>query len=179
MHKEGFMVWLTGLSGAGKTTIAQQVAQALKAQGLAVEILDGDVMREKLTKELGFSRKDREENLRRIAFVAHLLMRHGVIVLVAAVSPYRHVREEARQKVGRFVEVFVNAPLEVCQMRDPKGIYQRAKKGELSQISGLDDIYEPPLSPDVVCRTDQETPDESASKVMQALERLGYLPQSA
>jgi len=106
-------------------------------------------------------------------------MRHGVIVLVAAVSPYRHIREEVRQKVGRFVEVFVDAPLEVCQIRDPKGIYKRAKKGELSQISGLDDIYEPPLSPEVVCQTDRETPHESATKVMQVLERLGYLSQSA
>lgn len=173
MH-EGFMVWFTGLSGAGKTTIAQNVAQKLKENGLAVEILDGDIFREQLTKELGFSRKDREENLRRIAFVAHLLMRNGVVVLVAAISPYRHIREEIRLNVGRFVEVYVNAPLGICQARDPKGIYSRAKKGELSQISGIDDIYEPPLSPEVECHTDQESPEESAAKVIQAIKALGY-----
>ena len=125
MKQRGVTIWLTGLSGAGKTTITQALEQKLLAEGYDIEVLDGDVVRTNLTKGLGFSKADRDENIRRIGFVAHLLTRHGVIVLVSAISPYREIREEVKQKIGNFVEVFVNAPLNVCEERDVKGLYQQ------------------------------------------------------
>jgi adenylylsulfate kinase len=171
----GVTVWFTGLSASGKTTISQAVADALRARGYRVETLDGDVVRQNLTKGLGFSKEGRDENIRRIGFVAHLLSRNGVIAVVAAISPYREIRDEVRARIGRFVEVFANAPLEVCEQRDPKGLYRKARAGELKGFTGIDDPYEAPLAPEVECRTDLETVEESVAKVLRALEAYGYV----
>lgn len=178
MKQRGVTIWFTGLSGAGKTTICGAVAQALRSQGYQLEILDGDVVRTNLTKGLGFSKEDRDENIRRIGFVSHLLTRNGVIVLVSAISPYREMREEVRQRIGNFVEVYVNAPLAVCEQRDVKGLYKRARSGEIKHFTGIDDPYEPPLNPDVECRTDQEDELESVAKVLSQLQELGYLAEA-
>ena len=167
----GLTVWLTGLSGAGKSTIGNAVHRELMTEGYLTEILDGDVVREHLGKGLGFSREDRDENIRRIGFVAKLLTRNGVIVLVAAISPYRDLRDEVRSAVGRFLEVYVNAPLSTCERRDPKGLYRKARRGDLERFTGIDDPYEPPIRPEVECRTDRETIDESVSKVLSAIHR--------
>mgnify|MGYP000934534614 CR=1 FL=1 len=172
----GLTVWFTGLSGAGKTTISHAVHAELAAQGYRTELLDGDVIRQHLSKGLGFSRQDRDENIRRIGFVANLLTRHGVIVLVAAISPYREARDDVRSTVGRFVEVFVNAPVSVCEARDPKGLYRKARAGELRSFTGVDDPYEAPDHPEIECRTDRESLDECVSKVLRAI--LGALGAS-
>lgn len=179
MDSRGVTLWFTGLSGAGKTTISRAVEQELRKRGCKVEILDGDIVRENLTKGLGFSKEDRDTNIRRIGFVAQLLTRNGVIVLVSAISPYRAVREEVRQQIGDFVEVFVNAPLAVCEERDVKGLYQRARAGEIKMFTGIDDPYEPPVNPEVECQTNLETLEESVAKVLTKLEELGYLPLPA
>lgn len=178
MKQRGVTVWFTGLSGAGKTTITRALTDQLLTQGYALEVLDGDVVRTNLTKGLGFSKEDRDENIRRIGFVANLLTRHGVIVLVSAISPYRAIREEVRQKIGDFVEVFVNAPLTVCEQRDVKGLYQRARAGEIKAFTGISDPYEPPLQAEVECRTDLEALEESVAKVWRKLEELNYLSSS-
>jgi len=175
MDSRGVTLWFTGLSGAGKTTISRAVEQKLRQRGCKVEILDGDIVRENLTKGLGFSKEDRDTNIRRIGFVAQLLTRNGVIVLVSAISPYRSIREEVRHQINDFVEVFVNAPLAVCEERDVKGLYQRARAGEIKMFTGIDDPYEPPLNPEVECQTNLETLDESVAKVLAKLEELGYL----
>jgi bifunctional enzyme CysN/CysC len=167
----GLTVWLTGLSSAGKTTISQAVYEKLWARGYRVEWLDGDVVRQHLSKGLGFSKEDRDENIRRIGFVADLLTRNGVIVLVAAISPYRAIRDEMRAQIGSFLEVYVQAPLELCEQRDLKGIYRRARAGEIHGVTGVDDPYEPPIAPEVECHTDRETLSESAGKVVEAVER--------
>ncbi|WP_457637196.1 adenylyl-sulfate kinase [Oceanithermus sp.] len=174
-EQKGVTVWFTGLSGAGKTTLARAVYDELKARGYKVEILDGDVVRQYLTKGLGFSKEDRDENIRRIGFVAHLLTRNGVIVLVAAISPYRKTREEVRQKIGDFIEVYVNAPLEVCEQRDVKGLYKKARAGEIKNFTGISDPYEPPPNPEVECRTDLESKDESITKILYKLQELNYI----
>lgn len=179
MGQRGVTVWFTGLSGAGKTTICQAVEKELRAQGHQIEVLDGDIVRENLTKGLGFSKEDRDENIRRIGFVAHLLTRNGVVVLVSAISPYRTAREEVRQTIGDFVEVYVSTPLEVCEQRDVKGLYKRARAGQIKQFTGIDDPYEPPLNPEVDCKTQQETLEQSVEKVLSSLERLGYLSRTA
>lgn len=175
-NSRGVAVWFTGLSGAGKTTLSRWVAEQLRRHGCKVEILDGDEVRRHLTRGLGFSKPDRDENIRRIGYVAHLLARNGVIVLVAAISPYREVRDEVRAQIGDFIEVYVNAPLEVCEQRDAKGLYRKARSGELRGFTGVDDPYEPPPSPEVECRTDRETVEESGAKVLAALRERGYLP---
>lgn len=173
----GLTVWMTGLSGAGKTTICHAVHTELLGRGIRVEILDGDLVRKHLSRDLGFSKAERDENIRRIGFVAQLLTRHGVVALVSAISPYRAVREEIRANVGNFLEVFVNAPLQVCERRDPKGLYKKARAGEFRGFTGIDDPYEAPLSPDVECRTDLENPKESVEKVVAAiLKALQYKP---
>jgi adenylylsulfate kinase len=174
-QQPGVTVWFTGLSGAGKTTISSAIEKKLKSYGYKVEVLDGDVVRQNLTKGLGFSKEDRDENIRRVGFVAALLTRNQVIVLVSAISPYQEIREEVRQRIGNFVEVYVNAPLEVCEKRDVKGLYKKARSGEIKNFTGINDPYEPPLNPEVECRTDLETLEESASKVLAKLEDLGYL----
>lgn len=163
------IVWFTGLSGAGKTTISTKVAEFLTAEGNAVEVLDGDVVRPIFCRDLGFSRDDRDENIRRLAYVAGLLERHGVTVLVSAISPYRATRDEVRGQIGKFVEVFVNAPIEVCQQRDVKGLYDQARRGQLARLTGINDPYEPPSNPEVECRTDLETVEQSVRKVVQYL----------
>lgn len=172
----GVTVWFTGLSGAGKTTISRAVHQELWAQGYKVEVLDGDLVRQNLTKGLGFSKADRDENIRRIGFVAHLLTRNDVIVLVSAISPYCKVREEVRQLIGAFVEVYVNAPLEVCEQRDVKGLYRKARLKEIEHFTGIDNPYEPPIQPEVECRTEQESINTSTNKVLEKLKELGYFP---
>lgn len=167
---KGLTVWFTGLSSAGKTTISKALYGDLCGRGLRVEWLDGDVIRQRLSKGLGFSKEDRDENIRRIGFVAELLTRQGVIVLVSAVSPYREVRDEMRQRIGNFLEVYVQASLEVCEQRDLKGIYKRARAGEMDNVTGINDPYEPPLTPEVVCRTDRETLAESKARVLGAVD---------
>jgi adenylylsulfate kinase len=165
-NASGVTVWFTGLTSAGKITLSSAVARKLKQTGAAVELLDSDIVRQKLCAELGFSHRDREENVRRLAFVAELLARNGVIVLVAAVSPYRALREEIRNNSSNFLEVYVNAPLEICEWRDVKGLYRRARSGEIRDFTGIDDIYEPPLHPEVECRTDVETVETCVEKVV-------------
>jgi len=174
--KRGVTIWLTGLSGAGKSTIAQALAEVLKQQGIQrLELLDGDVVRQNLTKGLGFSKEDRDENIRRIGFVAHLLTRNGVIVLVSAISPYREIRQEVSDRIGNFIEVYVNAPLEVCEQRDVKGLYKKARTGEIKQFTGVSDPYDSPLNPTVECQTDQETIEESVAKIISKMQEMGYL----
>jgi adenylylsulfate kinase len=171
----GFVVWLTGLSGAGKTTIAHALAERLKAAGYKVEILDGDVVRQHFSKGLGFSKEDRIENIKRVAYVAHLLARNGVVVIVALISPYREGRNYARQLIGDFVEVYVKCPLNVLIERDVKGLYAKALRGEIQNFTGISDPYEPPENPEVVVETDKETVDESVDKIWQALIESGYI----
>jgi len=175
MNQRGVTLWFTGLSGAGKTTITQALEKKLQENGYGIEVLDGDVVRTNLTKGLGFSKADRDENIRRIGFVSHLLTRHGVIVLVSAISPYRDIRGEVRQKISDFVEIFVNAPLAVCEGRDVKGLYKKARQGEIKGFTGIDDPYEKPLNPEVECRTDLESLEESVAKVWTKLIELGYI----
>ncbi|MBE9011740.1 adenylyl-sulfate kinase [Pseudanabaenaceae cyanobacterium LEGE 13415] len=171
----GLTVWLTGLSGAGKTTISRALAGMLCNQGYQFEILDGDVVRQSLTKGLGFSKADRAENIRRIGFVASLLTKHNVIVIVSAISPYREAREEVRQQIGAdsFIEVFIDASIEICEQRDVKGLYQKVRAGEIKNFTGIDDPYEAPLNPDVVCYTERESIKESTLKIMEEIERRG------
>src|SRR5215471_16610821 len=171
--QRGLTVWFTGLSGAGKTTICRAVATELLAQGLQVEVIDGDVIRNHLCKDLGFSKHDRDENIRRIAFVAQLLTRNGTIVLVSAISPYREGRDGARRSIGDFLEVYVSTPLSVCEVRDPKDLYKKARSGKIHGFTGIDDPYEPPLSAEITCNTDLESTRESSSKVVTAV--LNYL----
>ena len=175
MNQRGVTLWFTGLSGAGKTTITQALAEKLHSLECKLEILDGDIVRQNLTKGLGFSKEDRDENIRRIGFVSHLLTRNGVIVLVSAISPYREIRQEVKQKIGDFLEVFVNAPLNVCEDRDVKGLYKRARAGEIKGFTGIDDPYEAPLNPDIECRTDLEELSESVDKVISKMKESGYL----
>ncbi len=172
---KGFTVWFTGLSGAGKTTLANIVQEQLLARGYKVETLDGDIVRTHLSKGLGFSRADRDTNILRIGFVAKLLTRNEVMVLVSAISPYRATRDQVRVDIGSFVEVFVKCPLEICIERDTKGLYKKALAGEIAQFTGVSDVYEHPLNPEIVVETANETPSESALKIMARLEELGYL----
>ena len=171
MTQQGFTVWLTGLSGAGKTTIAQRLEDELRRRGRGVEVLDGDVVRTHLSKGLGFSREDRDTNILRIAFVCSLLTRHGVAVISAAISPYAEARRQAREQIGAFVEVYVRCSLEELTRRDVKGLYARALRGEIANFTGVSDPYEAPEDPDVVV----DTAHESVDKILAALERRGYL----
>lgn len=164
--RHGLVVWLTGLSSAGKTTIGEALFKRLVRIGYKVEMLDGDIVRQQLCKGLGFSREDRDENIRRIGFVAQLLARNGVYVIVSAISPYRSTRDEVRALIPGFTEVYVNAPIEVCESRDVKGLYRKARAGALRGFTGIDDPYEPPLDPEVECRTDTETLDEAVGKIL-------------
>jgi len=174
---KGFTLWFTGLSGAGKTTISHIVETELRDRGSRVEVLDGDVVRENLSKGLGFSKEDRDTNIRRIAFVADLLSRNGVPVITAAISPYRELRDEARQLMGdRFIEVFVKASVEVCAERDVKGLYEKAFKGEIKEFTGVSDPYEPPLSAELTLDTEHESPEDSAAKIVSLLEERQLIP---
>ena len=172
---QGVTLWFTGLPCSGKTTISQHVFTQWHRAGAKVELLDGDVIRRKLTKGLGFSKEDRDENIRRIGFVCELLTRNNVIAIAAAISPYRAVRDEIRGLIGSFAEIYVNCPLEVCKQRDVKGMYKGALAGEIAHFTGVSDPYEEPLSPELVLYTNQERPEESVHKVMDLLVTQGYL----
>ncbi|MDQ6909328.1 MAG: adenylyl-sulfate kinase [Actinomycetota bacterium] len=168
----GLTVWFTGLPAAGKTTLARGLASRLAGDGRRVEVLDGDIVRTRLTRDLGFSKDDRIENVRRVGFVANLLSRNGVIVLCSVISPYRDAREEVRRLHGdRYLEVYVATPLDVCAARDPKGLYARQRAGDVHGLTGVDDPYEPPLNPDVVVPTETQSVEESVETVWKALPR--------
>jgi adenylylsulfate kinase len=177
--QRGVTIWFTGLSGSGKSTIARALEAELRQRGCQLEVLDGDVVRTNLTKGLGFSKEDRDENIRRIGFVSHLLTRNGVVVLVSAISPYREARDTVRDRIGDFVEVFVDAPLSVCEDRDVKGLYKKARAGEIKQFTGIDDPYEAPLNPEVHCHTERQSVEESVAQVIDKLEAMGYLAAAA
>jgi adenylyl-sulfate kinase len=171
----GFTLWFTGLSGAGKSTISEIVEQRLRELGQRVERLDGDIVRTNLSKGLGFSKEDRDENVRRVGFVCQLLSRNGVAAIAAFISPYREIRDEVRSNTDRFVEVYVECPLETLVERDVKGLYKKALAGEIKNFTGVSDPYEPPVNPEVVVKTSQQTPEQSAAQVVAKLEALGYL----
>ena len=174
----GFTIWFTGLSGSGKTTVSRLIEKELRARGHAVEVLDGDVVRENLSKGLGFSKEDRDTNIRRIGFVCELLTRHNVVAIAAAISPYRAIRDENRARVGgRFVEVYAKCPIDVLAERDVKGLYKKALRGEVKNFTGIDDPYEPPLNPEVIIESDKETPEQSAAKIIAKLEKLGFVAE--
>jgi adenylylsulfate kinase len=168
-HNAGITIWLTGLSGAGKSTLATALAARLHATGRPVEVLDGDEVRRTLSQELGFSRADRDTNVRRIAYVAKLLTRNGVTVVVAAISPFADTRTEARRTIGRFLEVHVKASLETCAARDPKGLYANAVAGAIPAFTGISDPYEPPLAPDLVIDTERDTVEQGVARIVEAL----------
>ncbi len=175
MEHKGFTIWFTGLSGAGKSTLAGLVEKELRLCGMKVEVLDGDVIRMHLSKGLGFSKEDRDTNIRRIGWVCQVLTRNGVVAIAAAISPYREIRDEVRAHVGDFVEVYMEAPIAVLAERDVKGLYKKALAGEIKNFTGVSDPYEPPLHPEVVCHTDRETVGESLAKIMRVLNEKGYL----
>lgn len=178
----GFTLWFTGLSGAGKSTIADRVGHVLEEHGRTVEYLDGDVVRTHLSKGLGFSKEDRDTNIERIGWVASRLTRHGAAVVVSAISPYEETRQRARSLVeeyGPFVEVFVQASVEACAERDTKGLYAKAFAGEIKEFTGVSDPYEEPVSPDLVVPTEIETPEQSAERVLERLGELGLVPSEA
>lgn len=175
MTNNGFTIWFTGLSGAGKSTLAEALEQHFKQHERNVEILDGDVVRTHLSKGLGFSREDRDTNIKRIAFVSGLLTRNGVVCIAAAISPYREAREWARETIGNFVEVYVKCPIEVCEQRDVKGLYKLVKEGKIKDFTGKDDPYETPEQPDVVVETHIETVAESVTRILAHLVERGYL----
>ena len=171
----GFTVWLTGLSGAGKSTIANLLEQEIRKSTKNVEVLDGDVVRTNLSKGLGFSKEDRDTNIRRIAFVCDLLTRNGVAVISAAISPYRDVRDESLEIIGDYIEVYVKCTLDELVNRDVKGLYAKALRGEIENFTGVSDPYEEPINPDVLVETDKETVEQSVDKILAALQQKGYL----
>jgi len=180
IDNKGFTLWLTGLPRSGKSTVAGLVAGRLRALGVEnVEVLDGDIIREGLCRDLGFSREDRTENIRRIAFVSKLLTRNGVAVIVAAISPYREDRELAREDIQSFVEVWCKASIDACAARDYKGLYEKARRGEITNLTGVNDPYEEPEDADLVLETDSEKPEESADRVMTLLGAKRLLPERA
>ena len=172
---KGVTVWFTGLPSSGKSTIARILERQFRDWNLKVELLDGDVIRTNLSKGLSFSKEDRDANIKRIGFVCHLLSRNEVVAIASAISPYREVRDYNRRMIGNFVEVYVKASVEECEKRDVKGLYKKARAGEIKGFTGVDDPYEEPLHPEVICDTENETPEQSAQKVAQRLEELGYL----
>lgn len=175
--RQEFTVWFTGLPSSGKSTLARLVEARIRARGFPVMMLDGDEVRTWLTAGLGFSREDREENIRRIAHLAMFQNRAGVATITAAISPYRSSRADARRVIGRFLEVYVDCPLEVCEQRDVKGLYRKARRGEVARFTGVSDPYEPPLDPEVVVRTDRESEEECVARIVAKLEDAGYLPR--
>ncbi len=175
MANIGFTIWFTGLSGAGKSTLSENIEKRLQAQGRNVEILDGDIVRLHLSKGLGFSREDRDTNIKRIAFVCGLLSRNGVICISAAIAPYREARKWARHEIKNFVEVYVKCPIEVCRQRDVKGLYKLVDEGKIKNFTGVDDPYEEPENPELVIETDKETIEESVERIFAKLVELGYL----
>jgi adenylyl-sulfate kinase len=178
MEQQGFTLWFTGMSGSGKTTLARAVERILRDRGLKVEVLDGDVVRTNLSKGLGFSKEDRDTNIKRIGFVCKLLTRNGVVAVGSAISPYREVRDYIRRDIGRFVEVYCRCPLDVLVQRDVKGLYKKALDGEIDNFTGISDPYEEPLNPEVVADTDKETPERSVARIVRKLEELAYIPEA-
>ncbi|HKD66219.1 MAG TPA: adenylyl-sulfate kinase [Candidatus Binataceae bacterium] len=176
---EGFTLWLTGLPASGKSTLASLAAEELRRRGYRVEILDGDEVRTHLSKDLGFSKADRDANIRRIGYVSKLLSRNGVIVITAAISPYRETRDEVRRQHERFVEVYVKCSLEKLFERDDKGLYAKALKGEIPSFTGVSDPYEEPLNPELVIESDREAAEVSLARLLSRLEQLGYVSKSA
>jgi len=174
-EQKGFTAWFTGLPCCGKTTIADRVAEILKEKGYKVERLDGDVVRKSLTSDLGFSKKDRDENIKRVTFVAKLLTRNGVAVLATFVSPYRKRRNKSRQEIGDFVEIYIRCPVEVCMRRDVKGMYKKAFAGKIKDFTGVNDPYEEPVNPELIIDSDKKTLEESVEKVLRKLEELRYI----
>jgi adenylyl-sulfate kinase len=174
--QKGFTLWFTGLSGSGKTALAKLVERELRDRGLKAERLDGDIVRKSLTRDLGFSKEDRDRNIERVTFVAKLLTRNGVAVLCSFISPYRERRARSREEIGEFIEVYVECPVEVCAQRDVKGLYVKAFAGEIENFTGVSDPYEEPEKPEIVCHTAQEAPDDSVAKVITYLEEHGYIP---
>ena len=176
MSDNGYCLWFTGLSGSGKTTITNLLVKELLKRGSKLEVLDGDVVRENLSKGLGFSKEDRDTNIRRIAFVANLLSRNGVPVITAAISPYREIRDEARQMMGdRFIEIYVKASVEACEERDVKGLYAKARSGEIKEFTGVSDPYEEPIDPEITFETENQSPEDSAQQILGYLEKHGWL----
>ncbi len=174
---KGFTLWFTGLPSSGKSTLARGVEAILLERGMNVEVLDGDEVRENLSKGLGFSKQDRDTNIRRIGFVAKLLSRNGVVAITAAISPYAEVRDEMRRAIGRFVEVYVQCPIDVLKERDVKGLYKKALAGEIKHFTGVDDPYEAPARPEILIESDRETVDESVAKIVKTLEVMGLIPR--
>tara|TARA_Y100001960_G_C14234660_1_gene615432 strand:+ start:78 stop:629 length:552 start_codon:yes stop_codon:yes gene_type:complete len=176
-NQKGFTLWLTGLSGSGKTTIANRLNQRLKDFGfLNIEILDGDSVRQDLSKDLGFSRQDRITNMKRVGFVCNLLTRNNVVVITALISPFREIRDEIRKNGKNFVEVYVKCSFKECERRDTKNMYSRARLGQLTNFTGIDSPYEPPSNPEVICETEHESEDQSVNKIIQKLKTLKYIP---
>ncbi len=177
--EKGFTLWFTGLSGAGKSPITGHLVEELKGRGSKVEVLDGDIVRENLSKGLGFSKEDRDTNIRRIAFVADLLSRNDVPVITAAISPYKEIRDEAREMMdGRFIEAYVNVSLEEAERRDVKGLYKKARAGEIKEFTGVSDPYEAPEDPELVLDTENQTPEESAQQIIAYLEERDLIPRA-
>jgi len=176
VEHQGFTIWFTGLSGAGKSTVSAIVEKKLRERNYKVEVLDGDVVRTHLSKGLGFSQEDRDINIRRIGWVCEVLSRNGVVAMAAAISPYRSIRDEIRGKIPNFVEVYMEAPINVLAERDVKGLYKKALAGEIKNFTGVDDPYEPPMNPEVACYSDgRETPQQSADKILAHLAKRGWL----
>ncbi len=176
MEHKGFTLWFTGLSGAGKSTLARGVEAALRARGMKVELLDGDIVRQNLSKGLGFSKEDRDTNILRIGFVCKLLTRNGVVAIAAAISPYRAIRDAVRLEVGDFVEVYVHCPLPELVKRDVKGLYEKAMRGEIKNFTGVSDPYEEPLQAEITIDSSLESPEESIARILDKLEALGMVP---
>mgnify|MGYP001121168905 CR=1 FL=1 len=176
-EQKGFTAWFTGLPCCGKTTVADRVADILRMKGYKVERLDGDIVRKDLTSDLGFTKEDRDQNIKRVTFVAKLLTRNGVAVLATFVSPYRERREKTRKEIGNFIEIYTKCPVKICIKRDAKGMYKKALAGEIKNFTGVDDPYEEPLEPEIVINTGTETIEESVDKVLHKLEELGYINQ--
>jgi adenylyl-sulfate kinase len=175
-NQRGFVLWMTGLSGSGKTTIALILEEELRQRSLNVERLDGDIVRESLTRDLGFSKEDRDKNIERITFVAKLLSRNNVACICSFISPYQAVRDNVRAETTNFLEVFIDAPLEEVIERDVKGLYKQAIAGDIPNFTGISDPYEAPVEPDIHIRTDQQTPLESANEILEILEDRGLIP---
>jgi adenylylsulfate kinase len=176
--EQGFTLWLTGLTGSGKTTLARVVEEKLLERGLAVEVLDGEKVRQELSPNLGFTRENRDEHLRRICYLCRLLNRNGTNAIVSTVSPFKDMRDALRAQLNRFVEVYVNCPLAICMERDTTGFYARAQAGEIKHVAGMSEPYEQPLTPEVEVHTDRETPEEAAARIVRTLEILEFVPTS-
>ncbi len=176
MEHKGFTLWFTGLSGSGKSVIADVVAEELKELGMKVERLDGDIVRKSLTRDLGFTEEDRNMNIERVTFVAKLLTRNGVAVLCSFISPYNKIRAYSRKEIGDYILVYVKCSLEVCEQRDPKGMYKKARAGEIKNFTGINHPFEEPDTPDIIIETDKQTIEECKNTILISLKKMGYLP---